>query len=342
MFINDIMTLKENFLNVLCGNKTDKTPIVPVTTITLMSYREKVNSNFPEAHTDFNKMVRLAVAPYEISGIEGINIPFDMTIESEAIGCSVDLRCDDQTPEIIKSPFKYPNDVEIPHDVLKRGRMPVLFKAIEEIKEKYSDVPLIVGIVGPFTLLGQLLGIENLLKYIKTNIFEVEDSLTVVNDFLSDFSRKLSSLNVDSVCVCEPSCSSDLLTPDIFKKIVVPELEILSDEIKVKSILHICGNSKPIIPDMLSCGFNAISIEDVVDIEYINRVKNELNSPTMICGNISTKSLLLGTPQDVKKEVKIALEKGVDILCSSCSVPPHSPEGNVRAMVLARDEYEDN
>lgn len=334
-------TLKENFLNVFNGIKTGKTPVLPITTITLMSYREKVKSDFPEAHTDSNKMVKLATAPYEFSGIEGINIPFDMTIESEAIGCSVDLKSGDQTPEVIKSPFKIPSDIKIPDNFLEKGRMPVLFNAIDNIEENYPNVPLIIGIVGPFTLLGQLLGIENLLKQVKMNIFEVEDALTVVNDALIGFSKKLSSLKVDAICVCEPSCSSDLLNPDIFEKIVKPELEILANEISVKSILHVCGNSNPIIPGMLSCGFDAISIEDVVDINYINDVKKELNLSTLVCGNISTnKALLLGTPQEVMDEVKIALKKGVDVLCSSCSVPPHSPEDNVNAMVVARDEFE--
>jgi len=33
------------------------------------------------------------------------------------------------------------------------------------------------------------------------------------------------------------------------------------------------------------------------------------------------------------------LYNGIDILCSSCSVPPLSSEENVKAMVKARDIY---
>ncbi|WP_455646203.1 MtaA/CmuA family methyltransferase [Methanosphaera sp.] len=336
------MNLKENFINCLEGKGVEKTPVVPITTITLMEYREKFNSNFPEAHTDSDKMVKLAVAPYEVSGIEGINLPFDMTIEAEAFGCEIDLRENEHTPEVVKTPFNEPSGIDVPSDFLQTSRVRVLEESIMKIQEKYHDVPLIIGVVGPFTLLGQLLGIENLLKYVKKDYYEVEDAIGIVTEALQEFISLLDSYKIDAICICEPSSSSDLLNPEIFKKLVKPELEILADTIKSKTILHVCGNTNPIIPDMLTCNYDAISIEDVVDINYITKTRKELNSNTKICGNISTnKALLLGTTKTVKDEATIALEKGVDILCSSCSVPPMTPEVNVNAMIKARDKYYD-
>ncbi len=334
-----MINYKENFKNSLTSS-TKITPVAPITTIVLMEYMEKTGAKFPEAHTDADNMMELAAAPYNYSGIEGINIPFDMTIESEAIGCKVDLRSDDQRPEVIETPFNNPDDISIPDDFLYNGRMPVLFDAIEKIQEKYQEVPLIVGVVGPFTLLGQLLGIEELLKLVVTDYFEIEEAISIVTDALLDFTSKIDSYSVDAICVCEPSSSSDLLNPDIFKRLVTPELELLSDNIQSGSILHICGDTTPIIPDMLRVGYDAISIENSVDLDYVMNKRAELNSNTKICGNISTnKALLLGSMDDVINESVNALEKGVDILCSSCSVPPHSPEENVHAMITARDEY---
>lgn len=335
IFIN----LKENFYNVLDGFSVDRIPVVPVTTITLMEYRNKIGITFPEAHMDTDKMIKLATSPYEISHIEGINIPFDMTMESEAIGCEIDLRKDDQTPEVIKTPFITPSDVEIPDDFPNSHRFDVLFEAIDKINNDYEDVPLIIGVVGPFTLLGQLLGIESLLKYLKTDYFEVEDALSRVSEGLMSFIEKLDMHDV-VICICEPSCSSDLLDPNIFKTLVKPELEYLSDQSGSRIILHVCGNSQPIIEDMLTCGYNAISIEDIVDLNYVIGLKNSLDTDTQICGNISTNTaLLLGSPAVVENEVKVAINEGIDVLCSSCSVPPHSPESNVRMMVSARNKY---
>ncbi len=334
------MNLREKFSDILDAKNSEKPLVVPITTITLMEYREKIGVSFPEAHTDVDKMVELAVAPHNFSGIEGINIPFDMTIEAEAMGCSIDLRGGDQTPEVDVTPFNKPEDVVVPDDFLSSERMNVLFSAIGKIKKSYPDVPLIIGIVGPFTLLGQLLGIEKLLKYLKTNYFEVEEALSVVSDALLLFTSKLDEYDVDAICVCEPSSSSDLLDPKIFSKLVKSELEYMSDNIVSHKILHVCGNSNPIIEDMLTCGYNGISIEDIVDLGYVNDIKRKVNTSTVVCGNISTnKALLLGTPSDVESEVFNALDHGIDLLCSSCSVPPHSPEENVRAMITSRDKY---
>ena len=42
------------------------------------------------------------------------------------------------------------------------------------LKEKYEDLPIIVGITGPFTLTGHLLGIENEDRLMKTDQDEIE------------------------------------------------------------------------------------------------------------------------------------------------------------------------
>lgn len=285
-------------------------------------------------------MYQLSVAPHIESNIEGANVPFDMTLEAEALGCTIDLRSGDLTPEVIKSPYANLEDIQIPNTFPKTDRIKIFMDTIDLIRKNYPDLPIMVGIVGPFTLLGQLIGIEKLLKLLKSELYQIEDALIILSEAQSKFIKHIEEHDVDAIICCEPSCTSDLLDPNIFRDIVQTELEELAENINVASVLHICGNTNPIIGDMISMGYDAISFEDAVDVRDAVRIRENTGSTTKLCGNIATNTLLNSDVESVGKEVRYAISNGIDILCSSCSVPPLTPEENVRAMVTYRDKYQ--
>lgn len=333
------ISLRKIFNNIIEGKKVDKTLVLPITTIALKEYKKKYNAYFPDIYTDAEKMYKLSIAPHIESKIEGANVPFDMTLEAEALGCTIDLRGGDLTPEVIESPFKNLDAISIPDDLFNTDRIQVFLDTIDLIRENYSQLPIIIGIVGPFTLLGQLIGIEKLLKLLKSELYAIEDALVVLSEAQIEFIKIIEEHDVDAIVVCEPSCTSDLLDPNIFRDIVQLELEEIKENISVASILHICGNTNPIIEDMLSMEFDAISFEDAVDVKDAYTIRENIASSTKLCGNVATNTLLNSSPLEVEKEVKYALDNGIDILCSSCSVPPLTNEENVRCMVESRDKF---
>lgn len=83
---------------------------------------------------------------------------------------------------------------------------------------------------------------------------------------------------------------------------------------------------------MASIGYDGISVEEKVDIVKakedvecgISSLKsggkclpNNINTPSKIIGNVSTsQTLFTGSIEDVKTEVKKALDDGIDILCT--------------------------
>lgn len=334
------MNLKDNLNNALEGKEVEKVPAASITSVALMDYMEGMNIFFPEGHTDPEKMAKIGAAAYEYSGNEGINIPFDLCIESEAVGCEVDLGAGEETPEITKVAFDSLEDVDFDDDFLTKGRIPVVGESIGILKEQYTDVPIVGGMIGPFTMLGQIVGIEKLLKLLNTDYYAVEDALDVVCDGLIELIHVLNDCEPDALCMYEPSVATDLLAPEMFTKLAKPVLETMSKEMDFRGVLHVCGNTTAIIPDMLTCGFNGISIEDSVNMTYINEQKDKLKTDTQICGNISTnQTLFMGTPEDVEKECLVALERGVDVLGPSCCVAPRSPKANIEAMHVARDKF---
>ncbi len=64
------------------------------------------------------------------------------------MGAEVNLGNNERTPEVTGTPFESADDIEAPDDFLENGRIPVVLEAIDILKEKYEDLPIIVGITG--------------------------------------------------------------------------------------------------------------------------------------------------------------------------------------------------
>jgi [methyl-Co(III) methanol-specific corrinoid protein]:coenzyme M methyltransferase len=58
-----------------------------------------------------------------------------------------------------------------------------------------------------------------------------------------------------------------------------------------------------------------------------------------LVGNVNNpQTLLQGTPEDVRKQVRYAIEAGVNIIAPECAVPLTTPIENLKALVAAVHE----
>ncbi len=349
------MNLKENLLSVLSGEDVEVAPVVSVTQLAVKEAMNQTGAAWPEAHTDPEKMAKLGSSLHELAGLECARIPFCLTVEAEAMGAQIDLGGIDKPPQISSSPFEGTGAIDIPDDFVDNGRIPTVLKAVEILKETYEDLPVVVGITGPFTLTGHLLGVEDLVRALKISPDEIEMVIEDSLDACMDYVDVLSDVEPDVICVAEPTASPELLDPLQFKSMVKPRLEDLAGFINQKSVLHICGSTQDIIHDMASIGFDGISIEEKVDVvkakEEIEAGSSGVNvggkdlgiggaTSSKIVGNISTSQTLFnGSPDEVKADVKKALDDGIDILAPSCGLAPLSPLTGIKTMVEARNEY---
>ncbi|MDD6285834.1 MAG: methylcobamide:CoM methyltransferase MtaA [Methanobacteriaceae archaeon] len=335
------MDLIENLKAALNGEEVEKVPAISATAAAVEEAFPAAGVTWPDAHKDAEQMAKLGVSLHEQVGLECARIPFDLTAEAEAFGCEVDLGNMENTPTLrSNAPIDDPDDLEVPDDFVNNGRLPVILKSIEILKNEYPDVPVVVGMAGPFTLTGHLLGVEDLVKMLKTDSFVVEDAVDVALEAQIELVDAFNESGVDVICVADPTSSPELLDPNDFSEFAQPALEDLSAEMEMESILHICGNSRPILEDMLDCGFNGISVEEAVNMEEAQELRADIDADTVMVGNISTSQTLFSkTPADVKAEVTQALERGTNVLAPSCGIAPKSPLANLKAFVEARDEF---
>ncbi len=348
------MNPKQRVLSTLSNETPDRIPVTCFTQVGIVEAMEKLNCPWPDSHSDPAKMATLGTSLNKLAGLETARIPFCLTVEAEAMGCKVDMGRMDRQPSIREAAFQSTSDVKITDDFLGRGRVPVVLEAIRILKKEYPDLPVIVGITGPFTLAGHLVEIERLVKLMRMRPMDVEDVLDKVTDGSAMYAHELENAGADVIVVNDPSAAPELIDPLSFKSTIKPRLKFLAQGIRTKKVIHICGASTPIVSDMADAGFDAISIEDKVDLAkakelvkgggrsmmVAGRMMTSQPRVVKVAGNVSTaKTLFMGRPEDVKSEAKKALEAGTDLLAPACGIAPRTPLANIQALVEARDEF---
>jgi [methyl-Co(III) methanol-specific corrinoid protein]:coenzyme M methyltransferase len=348
------MNPKQRVLSVLSNETPDKIPVTCFTQVGIVEAMEKLNCPWPDSHSDPAKMVKLGTSLNKLTGLETARIPFCLTIEAEAMGCKVEMGRINRQPSIRQAAFQSAGEVKISQDFVEKGRIPAVLEATKILKKEYPDLPAIVGITGPFTLTGHLIEIERLVKSMRLKPMDVEDVLDKVTDGCLMYAQEIEKAGADVIVVNDPSAAPELIDPLSFKSTIKPRLKFLTQGIRTKKVLHICGGSTPIISDMADSGFDAISIEDKVDIAkakelvkgggrsmmVAGRMMSTQSRTVKVAGNVSTaKTIFTGKPDEVKREAKKALEAGTDLLAPACGIAPGSPLANIKALVEARDEY---
>jgi uroporphyrinogen decarboxylase len=103
-----------------------------------------------------------------------------------------------------------------------------------------------------------------------------------------------------------------------------------------------CGNTSRIWKEMADTGAGVLSLDNAIDLA---RAKVEVGHRVPLLGNVHpTEVMYLGTPDDVRANVRACLAKAWDtpkgyILGLGCGLPIDTPPENILALVDAAREY---
>ncbi|WP_440954759.1 methylcobamide:CoM methyltransferase MtaA [Methanosarcina sp. Mfa9] len=336
--------LRKNFLNALQGKTVDRVPALSVTQTGTVELMDLTGAYWPEAHSDPEKMAALALAGHEIAGLEAVRYPYCLTVLAEALGCEIRMGTKGIQPSVLSHPFsKSPEGLEVPEDLLERGRIPALLEATKILKARTGgeagkeEVPLIAGMEGPSTVFSHIAGINDYLVWFMKKPDYVARFMEVCTDICIEYANSLFEHGADVLCVPDGGLVATDLMPPKALDLLKPSFTRLCKETRGPVILHICGDVERSLHSLSECGFDAISIEEKVSIRA---AKAAIEDRARVIGNIAPSStLLFGTPEAVKAEAKQCLSDGVDILAPGCGIAPMTPLANMRAIVEARDEW---
>ncbi len=335
----DTLSPRERLFAVLDQRPVDRVCVAqPLQTGTVELMRSS-GAFWPGAHRDPELMAALAYEAFAVVGFESVRVPFDINVEAEAMGAVLDYekgpeRGLDIQPSVMKPALPTLDGLGglTKTDPYRDGRMPVVLEAVKILKRKMPDtVPVIAAIVGPFMVAGQVRGVEHFMAELIRMPDKVHRLIEMAYNTCLSYARALAEAGADCVAIIDATSSADMISPKYYGTFSKPYATSLVRSIPVRSILHICGRTGPILKQMADVA-PAISVSAQVDI---GEARKAVGPGIALCGNVSSEALLFGDAVRIEKEVKACIEKGTDILCTECGVPPRAPTENLRAMVAA-------
>ncbi len=295
---------------------------------------------FPEVHTSAENLARSAVLTAEMFGFDAAIVPYDMCTVPEALGRGASLyeHSDDILYPTVPSKWATLDDVEIPEDFLGRGRMPLVDEAIHLIKSQTNGVVAIGGwVLGPFTMAGQIVELDLLLKGVFKDKARTEAFIDKMTRLVIKVAQHYQELGVDYMTIREMGTGSDLLSPRVWKTLIQPNLKKIFDAIEIPTVNHICGSTDLIIEMMNECGADAISVDQKNNMA---ESRKKLGDDVLLLGNFDPYgSLVTGDVSQVEAVINKCIDDGADAVWPGCDIWPAAKKENVEAYVKAVRTY---
>lgn len=294
---------------------------------------------FAEAHTDSTKMATLAASTYKLFGFECAVVPFDVAIEAELLGCPINFYTHVDPEEILYPTVKEKRvaaagDIRLPDSLSTAGRVPVVIEALDSLKRDIGEeVAIGTYIMGPFTIAGQTMELDDLLKLCLKKPESVAQILDIYADLVIRLVAVYFDAGADYITIREMGATSDVLRPALFKKLVEPRLKKIFAAVRGPMVLHICGKSNNIMESMNRCGASALSVDQKNDLR---QTRETIGKEPILLGNFDPFNVLVkGTPEDARRAVLECVEGGVDAVWPGCDIWPTAPRENVEALMKA-------
>ncbi len=306
---------------------------------------EALGYQFAKVHTDAEMMANLALKSAEMYGYDGVVVPYDMCTVPEALGRGVSLYEDAEGILYPTVPTKWANldEVDLPEDfstIFSRGRMPVVDEALKRCLDYEGERgKLAVGgwVLGPFTMAGQVIELDVLLKGVAKDRQRVTAFLDRMTELVIAVARHYQELGVDFINIREMGSGTDLLSPRMWKMLIKPNLEKVFAALEVPKVNHICGGTDLIVEMMNDCGADAISVDQKNNVAESRR---KLGDDALILGNFDPYGTLVQMDAaEVPAVIRKCIDDGVDAVWPGCDIWPDVKQENMEAYVKAVRDY---
>lgn len=202
-----------------------------------------------------------------------------------------------------------------PPDPAAEGRLNDIITAVAMNRDLGEEaVAILGGVNGPLTLAWMLVGYENICM----KLFDDQAFLKQVARLAADFGviaiDRMAAAGVDAMIVSEDlgSSSGGLLSPKHFNDVFKPALGTLiqrAEERGLPTIVHSCGRIYEYLNDLVDLEMTALHALQRTAGMDLAQVKTRYGDHICLIGNIdSSRTLPYGTPEEIRQEVKDAIQ----------------------------------
>jgi len=268
-----------------------------------------------------------------------------------AEACGVQVEYLESSAPVAKTPaissLDEVDNLVIP-DPYKDPLLSELLKATRIIVEEIGDRAYVIGRAdqGPFSLACEIRGMGEFLLDLARG--EKLDKAHQLLDFCRQVSERYAMAQIEqgahATSIGDSPSGPDVISPQYYRKFAYPYVKTLVSNLKKKDVIlayHICGNSTPIIEDMVSTGAEIIEIDQKADQQIS---KAAAAGKAALLGPVDPSEVMAyGTPELVTDKCNEALKNlspgGGFILGPGCALPPSTPDDNIDAMIEAAKKF---
>ena len=283
---------------------------------------------------DARKQSATQVAFHRRFGTRVLLTCMDLSVEAEAFGASVifsDAEVPTVTGRLVQNEAAAP-DLPVPR--VGEGRTTVYIEAAGNLAASGTGVPVIAGMIGPFSLAGRLFGVSESLLATASEPAVVETLLEKVTEFLCAYAAAFKSAGASGVIIAEPSAG--LLSPrgmaaysSPFVRRIIAAVEDGSFEV----ILHNCAARAMHLDAVRESGAHIVHFGAPMDMPA---ALSRLSSGAIVCGNLDPVGVFVqSTPGGVARATRDLLASaagyGNFVVSSGCDIPASTPHENLDA-----------
>lgn len=274
-------------------------------------------------------------------GIDGVLFDVDTALLASAAGAPVDYP--ENEPARVCAPLISSLD-EVDYledkDISKNVRIQHSLEVMKILRKYFGHEMFLRGNCdqAPFSLACALRGPE---AFMMDLILEPEKAKKLI-DYTSRISVQMIHLmakaEVDMVSNGDSPAGPEMISQEMYREFALDSEKLLlqaAHEEGLPYLLHICGNTNIILPDMANAGFDAVELDYKTSTEAIF---NNFSKSVTIFGTVDPSGVIaLGKPEDVRREI-LEIEKYYKgnpriVYGAGCAIPPITPEENIRVFV---------
>ncbi len=249
-----------------------------------------------------------------------------------------------EEPEYTVEMFEGPVEVKPPD--------PSIYEACDYIIEHLGKDRYIAGISGGLTAMVLLGGMERgLLEYaLHPEVVRAATRHSV--EAQNQWDQYHIRPGQDGVLFEQDMAASKgpMISPRMFREFCFSAMRERVQRVRshgMQALLHNCGNNRPLIPMFIEAGVQCYqSLQNIPDME-IGSLKEEFGDRMCLWGGISLDTLIMGTPEEVRKNVRESMQRGTPgggfILGPSHSIAKGTSYENFMALLeeyaRLRDKY---
>ena len=273
--------------------------------------------------------------------LDFVQIASDLVRAAEAFGSRIHY-FPDKLPTVASPALEDITDVGTlkPLKVKDVRRLYDLVEGTAYAMERCKDIHTMTLITGPATVAGNTRGVQDFL----VDAFEEEDAVAQLLDLATeaalDLIRELKAVGASYLYVADPVAS--LFSPDVYRDLVLPrhkKIYAAMAEAGICGRLHMCGDTRRILPYSSTCGAKILDIDHAVPFSEALRV---VEGRVLLNGNIDPVADVFSCDAAHVKAALIAradeIGRARALFMPGCELPTKTPLENVKAISEALDE----